>query len=505
MGHIVKPPVIHDRLFEASKCEYKTRHLIDGRIVQCDQRISLVAGYMADEVCNLSPFTFMHRDDVRWVMVALRQSTNHFKFWKYILIFFLNCNFNKMSIISFVVYDFSSPYGESCYRLMARTGQFIYLRTRGYLDIDRETNQVRSFVCVNSLVDEDEGKQLVKEMKKKFTIMIQETEISTNEPDVAAVENPVQLERAIISLITNLSHHGSISGNDMVASPETPQGSTDGHESDTNRSVKSPPLEIIPPKASTIKTSIVRSMDVVSTTAKTVYDPETDDKLKTNKTSRPSVLQRNTNAKTDIDDCSTQRINSTLSPATSSSTITSRLQIQSPQRSSLLSSPPLDVGDIKQEQPDSYEDRVPPLPTNAGYFEMNPYDTQQYMDDIASPIERKPFDFLGFDPIQAQQADESRFLTPETASQFKQYDTGDKNNGLNPNYPDTSNQASTIASLKRGRSNEDADSTSKRRFYTSTSESSLQETEYESKPSLSFQQTCIEQLIDPSLGKQAIH
>lgn len=74
MGHIVKPPVIQTRLFEASKFEYKTRHLIDGRIVQCDQRISLVAGYMADEVCNLSAFTFMHRDDVRWVMVALRQS-----------------------------------------------------------------------------------------------------------------------------------------------------------------------------------------------------------------------------------------------------------------------------------------------------------------------------------------------------------------------------------------------------------------------------------------------
>lgn len=74
MGHIIKPPVIYDRLIEASKFEYKTRHLIDGRIVQCDQRISLVAGYMEDEVRNLSPFTFMHRDDVRWVMVALRQS-----------------------------------------------------------------------------------------------------------------------------------------------------------------------------------------------------------------------------------------------------------------------------------------------------------------------------------------------------------------------------------------------------------------------------------------------
>lgn len=74
MAHIVKPPTMTERLFEASQFEYRTRHLIDGRIVQCDQRISIVAGYMADEVCGLSPFTFMHKDDVRWVMVALRQS-----------------------------------------------------------------------------------------------------------------------------------------------------------------------------------------------------------------------------------------------------------------------------------------------------------------------------------------------------------------------------------------------------------------------------------------------
>lgn len=41
------------------KYEYKTRHLIDGRIVEVDQRISLVAGYMTDEVSGVSPFSFM--------------------------------------------------------------------------------------------------------------------------------------------------------------------------------------------------------------------------------------------------------------------------------------------------------------------------------------------------------------------------------------------------------------------------------------------------------------
>lgn len=75
----MKVPSICDRLIEACKYEYKTRHLIDGRIVQCDQRISIVAGYLTDEVSGLSPFTFMHRDDVRWVIVALRQS----EFWMF--------------------------------------------------------------------------------------------------------------------------------------------------------------------------------------------------------------------------------------------------------------------------------------------------------------------------------------------------------------------------------------------------------------------------------------
>lgn len=29
---------------------------------------------MTDEVSGVSPFSFIHKDDVRWVMVALRQS-----------------------------------------------------------------------------------------------------------------------------------------------------------------------------------------------------------------------------------------------------------------------------------------------------------------------------------------------------------------------------------------------------------------------------------------------
>lgn len=74
MARIVRAPRIQVNFTEGNLFEYKTRHLIDGRIVDCDTRISLVAGYMPVEVKDLSPFSFMHEDDVRWVIVALRQS-----------------------------------------------------------------------------------------------------------------------------------------------------------------------------------------------------------------------------------------------------------------------------------------------------------------------------------------------------------------------------------------------------------------------------------------------
>lgn len=69
-----RPEPLKDQLLEASKDEYVTRHLVDGRIINCDQRISVVAGYMSEEVSGLSAFNFIHKEDVRWVMIALRQS-----------------------------------------------------------------------------------------------------------------------------------------------------------------------------------------------------------------------------------------------------------------------------------------------------------------------------------------------------------------------------------------------------------------------------------------------
>lgn len=407
------------------------------------------------------------------------------------------------------MYDYNSPYGESCYRLMTRTGNFIYLRTRGYLDIDRDTNQVRSFVCVNALVDEEEGKKLVKEMKKKFTIMIQETEITSNEPDVPAVENPVQLERAIISLITNLH-----SGNEAAGSPET-QGSNDGHESDTNRSVKSPPLEIIPPKASSIKTSIVSSMDVVKHLTYETSDSDDDksmDKRTTSKMIRTTVMRRSINQNTKLNEESNRTksnaTSSSISKLSTSQTMTTPSNSKTRELSLDNTSPDslIDNITIKQEGPDSFEDsRVPPLPTNASYFEMSPYNSQQYLDDIASPLECKPeFDFLGFDPMQVQQADQSRFLTPETAAQYQQFDTGDTSNRPVSNSNDTPDQVSTVSGIKRSCSSENLNNTNKRRFCSAPQKNAKNDGDCSQlnneKQSMSIHQTCIDHLNDPELG-----
>ncbi|XP_055690520.1 basic helix-loop-helix ARNT-like protein 1 isoform X2 [Lutzomyia longipalpis] len=315
MARVIKPPSICDRLIEACKHEYKTRHLIDGRIVQCDQRISIVAGYLTEEVSGLSPFTFMHKDDVRWVMVALRQ-----------------------------MYDYSRQYGESCYRLITRTGQFIYLKTRGFLEIDKETNKVHSFICINTLVSEEEGKRLVKEMKKKFSIIIDSEDAqNVQEEAIEAVEDPHQIERAIMNLITNLVPlEGEMS--EIPGQPDSPASSKDG------RHTKSPPLAIIAPKRSTIKTSIVKSVSVVEAATKNIKSPESVSSVSSpcSDIQRPSVLQRTPG----------KRLSSTESKMGFFGSPTS---VEVKEETESLASP--------------YSDqRIPPLPTSTDYFER--YDLQ---------------------------------------------------------------------------------------------------------------------------------
>ncbi|XP_075158991.1 methoprene-tolerant [Haematobia irritans] len=228
MARIIRPAKLINWPLEANRLEYKTRHLIDGRIIDCDHRIGLVAGYLQEEVRNLSPFSFMHQDDVRWVIVALRQ-----------------------------MYDCNSDTGESCYRLLSRNGNFIYLRTRGYLEIDRATNKVHSFVCINTLLDEEEGKRKVQEMKNKFSIIINAKIPTGTMQDATASHNPQQLEKIVLYLIENLQKRQT---NSCVVDEIH-------SEDDVQRHTSTPPLALVPPEPASVKNSISKSVSVVIATA----------------------------------------------------------------------------------------------------------------------------------------------------------------------------------------------------------------------------------------------
>lgn len=174
---------------EAIQDEYVTRHLPDGRIIYTDHRIAFVAGYLTEEVMGMSAFNFIHQDDLPWATVANRQSTLltnqqlqvievekvvHLKLIQHTL-GVCECGvsmqhfFAIVIIINFNCYDdsyrhwiqwwlcfsvFSSVEGQgySVYRLRSKTGTLIYLRTRGYLEFNKTTQKVESFVCINTLL-----------------------------------------------------------------------------------------------------------------------------------------------------------------------------------------------------------------------------------------------------------------------------------------------------------------------------------------------------------------
>lgn len=168
-------------LFEANKQEYVTRHLLDGRIVFSDHRIAVVAGYMTEEVSGTNAFSFMHKEDVRYTVMALKQ-----------------------------MYDQRQGYGASCYRLLSKSGAFIYLRTHGYLELDKKAGTFESFICVNTLVEKEEGDALIKELKERFSAVTSkentpiENESLPSPDSQSNVEDPTQLEDVISQLINDL-------------------------------------------------------------------------------------------------------------------------------------------------------------------------------------------------------------------------------------------------------------------------------------------------------------
>lgn len=243
------------------------------------------------------------------------------------------------------MYDFTTPHGESCYRLMTRTGQFIYLKTRGYLEIQNDSNKVHTFCCINTLVSEEEGKKLVKEMKKKFSVIIAGNEITANDSDVPALEKPEQLERAVLDMVTDLQNQENPDG-ESASSP------TPSHESDA-RDSKSPPA-IIAPTATTIKDSIKKTVGVIVAASRGIYTKISENSENTASHNRPSVLQKT---------------------KTYTETILNAEMLQ-------IKTEPIDITHYNERT-----SRVPPLPNQKGYFDERFFELNQ---ETTSPLSSPP-------------------------------------------------------------------------------------------------------------------
>lgn len=95
------------------------------------------------------------------------------------------------------VYDQHRLFGESCYRLMTKNGQFIYMRTRGRLDVDQDSRAVTSFVCTNTVVTEQEGRHLIKLMRRKFTMLVNNTKPAA----IEEIEEEIKTEDEVRPLL----------------------------------------------------------------------------------------------------------------------------------------------------------------------------------------------------------------------------------------------------------------------------------------------------------------
>lgn len=99
----------------------------------------------------------------------------------------MRTNYNIIILTScFVtVYFKGQSFGSSCYRLLSKNGEFVYMKTHGYLELNPNEDTIESFICVNTLVNAEEGKKEIIKMRERFTPLIR----SQSEPGIAAITN----------------------------------------------------------------------------------------------------------------------------------------------------------------------------------------------------------------------------------------------------------------------------------------------------------------------------
>jgi len=142
-------PITELSLMESIQDQYLTRHLPDGRIIYTDHRISTIAGYLPSEVKGKSAFNFFYAEDLPWTTMAMRH-----------------------------MFASSNGEGSTVYRLFTQTGELICLQTKGFLEFNKTTNKIESFLCINTVIRPEDTDRYLNEQKERFTPFITEVQIN---------------------------------------------------------------------------------------------------------------------------------------------------------------------------------------------------------------------------------------------------------------------------------------------------------------------------------------
>lgn len=211
-------PITELSLVESTQEEYITRHGMDGKILYTDHRISFVTGLMPSEVVGTSAFYYMHQDDLVWSIVAQK-----------------------------LMFTSTQGQGTVSYRLRCKDGAHITLRSRGFLEVNKQTGQVESFVCINTVLSVKEAAAEIRNQRRRLLPIIacHETEdhlgsiTSSLPPELMVVlkqmMNPEMMQKMIASVKSNemsLKAENSANVKDLsidagFSSSATPENTTD--------------------------------------------------------------------------------------------------------------------------------------------------------------------------------------------------------------------------------------------------------------------------------------
>lgn len=200
------------------------------------------------------------------------------------------------------MYDRREGFGTSCYRLLSKSGKFIYLRTHGWLEFDNKTGTFESFICVNTLVEKDEGENLIKELRNRFSATV--TQISATSAGTLTVASSSSTSTLSPSLSSSSSTTSSSSSS--YFSPCSPP-----------KFGLSPDLSASTAVTTTAPSSVVPTSTTSSSSLSTAM-PSTPASVGTLKKS-PSQSEQNVEDPTQLEDAIYQLISTLKSPTTAPS------------------------------------------------------------------------------------------------------------------------------------------------------------------------------------------